>query len=100
MNWSMLIDVGAGLVSATLFSYLFSRTILSRLYSCECDLADLQDRHLRTVRRAAAKDRWDAEDGVDEAIQANLGNLPKPKGWTKWGSSNQLKSSENPLPRP
>lgn len=93
MLWSILAGSLAGLLSATLFSLLFSSRIRFRLYSCECDLADLQDRHLRTVRREAAKERWDQDALTDEQLKLAVGDPPKKKGWTKWPSSDRSESS-------
>lgn len=90
MILTILAASSAGLLSAWIFLFVFSSRIRSRLYSCECDLADLQDRHLRTVRRDAAKGRWDKEDELDLKIEAAI---PKKKGWTKWPSSAQSENS-------
>lgn len=87
MLYCILSGSVAGLLSAALFSLLFTSRIRSRLFNCECDLADLQDRHLRTVRRDAAKSRWDEEGLTDEQLKLAMTDTPKKKGWTKWPSS-------------
>lgn len=59
----------AGIVSSVLFKFVFFKIDSSRLYSLECDVADLQDRHLRSVRKAGALKRWDEAEDVDAKIE-------------------------------
>ena len=75
--------------AAGIFSYVFSTETRTRLYALECDLADLQERHLKMVRKNSINSRWDKEADVDEKIEALAvpADAPKKEGWTKWGSS-------------
>jgi len=100
MLWCIFSGSLAGILSASLFTFLFSSRIRSRLYGCECDLADLQDRHLRTVRREAAKERWDHEGLSDEQLKLALGEPAKKKGWTKWPSSGASENSSEARSNP
>lgn len=89
----------AGVLSAAVFAWVFSTEFRSRLYSLECDLADLQERHLRSVRKASITSRWDKEAELDEKIAGLTVNAAaaKKEGWTKWGSlrnSSSVRSSE------
>lgn len=93
MIWSILIASGAGFLTAAIFSAVFTWRLSSRLYHVECDLAGLMDQHLRTVRRAAAKERWDGQDELDLKIEETAKSLPKKKEWTKWPSSDQSVNS-------
>jgi pyrroline-5-carboxylate reductase len=83
--------------SAALFSFLFSKLVHARLYSLECDVADLQDRHLRAVRKAGAVKRWDEEEELDEKIKevvSKQGTQPVPlRGrMKKWVSTSESSS--------
>lgn len=93
MMWSIVAALSAGIGSAVLFSFLFNRRILSRLWNCECEIADIMDRHLRTVRREAAKERWDKETQLDLALDQAIAKPAPKKGWTKWPSSAPSESS-------
>jgi len=91
-----LIAFSAGFLGGILGYYLFSWMTRRLLYQLSVDVADLQDRHLRSVRKAAAKERWDEDDQIDMKLEGLIHPTAKPKGWTKWGSSRESKSSENP----
>lgn len=92
------LSVAVGAASAAVFAWVFSTEIRSRLYSLECDLADLQERHLRSVRKASILSRWDKEADVDEKISALVPQREtlKTKGWTKWASKSQNSSDVSP----
>lgn len=88
-----------GIMGAALYEYLAPTTLRTRLYSLEIDLAALQDSHLRSVRRAAIKSRWDKDGELDEQLEQIMSSQPQPKtkGWTKWGSKSANSSGELPL---
>jgi len=94
MFLSIGIAFGVSLIVAAIFSYAFTRLIRSRLYSLEVDVADLQDRYLRSIRKAAANKRWDGEEELDSKIaEAVLTPVaPAKKGWRKWGSRSESSS--------
>ena len=86
---SIFVASGVSLLVSLVAAWVFTRTILARVYSLECDVADLQDRHLRVVRKAAADKRWSGEDAIDQSLSDAVAEVQtaKPKGWAKWGSS-------------
>ena len=77
----------AGLAGGGLFFFTSSKLICQRIYSLEVDFADLQDRHLRSVRKQAATARWDKDDALQTTISQNASPEAEKKGWNKWGSS-------------
>jgi len=89
LDFSILFAFLVSLGTTIAACWVFTRTVLTRIYTLECDVADLQERHLRTVRKAAADKRWSGEEAIDESLNAALTETQaaKPKGWTKWGSS-------------
>lgn len=97
----MFLSIGTALgvssVVAVVLSWVFSRTIRTRIYSLECDVADLQDRHLRSVRKAGAIKRWDGEELLDGRIEelTTKAEVPKQKRWPKWGSSRNSSSEKH-----
>ena len=97
MFLEFLLVILAGGVASALFAWVFSTEIRSRLYSLECDLADLQERHLRSVRKASVITRWDKDEGLDEKIAALAPTAAEPKkeGWTKWASSRNSSSEKS-----
>lgn len=98
MEISIFVAFGVSLLVAVAASWVFTRTVLARIYSLECDVADLQDRHLRTVRKAAADKRWSGEEELDEKIANALQptETSKKKGWTKWGLKSGSSSDGSP----
>jgi len=87
MIFDFLISSGFGLLGGVAGFYLFFWNVRRSLYGLSVDVATLQEQHLRSVRRSAARERWDEKDEIDEKL---LGALTKPaakKGWTKWPSS-------------
>ena len=83
--------------SAGIFAWVFSTEIRARLYALECDLADLQERHLKMVRKNSVNSRWDNEALVEERISAlaPTSEPVKKKGWTKWPSRSENSSPES-----
>ena len=86
-----------GGASAIIFSYVFHNDNRARLYALECDLADLQERHLKMVRKQSINSRWDKEAELDDKIGelAVSPEQPKREGWTKWGSSKSSNSEKS-----
>jgi len=87
MIFEYLIAFCLGSLGGILFSWALRWSFRRRLYSLEVDVADLQERHLRSVRKAASKERWDQDDLLDEKIVGALAVKPKSERWTKWPSS-------------
>lgn len=93
MILELLYAIGAGFLGGVLGYYAFSWMTRRLLYNLSVDVADLQERHLRAVRKAAAKERWDIDENVDANIAKALADTPKSKGWTKWPSSARSENS-------
>lgn len=96
MIFDLILAFCLGSVGAAGYLFVFGRLLSTRLFSLESDVADLQERHLRTVRKQAAKERWAGEESTDEKILA-LAVEPESqavskKEWKKWGS---LKNSSS-----
>lgn len=90
---AFLTAFGAGFLGGVAGYYAFSWMTRRLLWNLSVDVADLQERHLRSVRKAAAKERWDTDEQLDEKIVGALQPAPKTKGWTKWPSSARSESS-------
>jgi len=87
MILEFLTMAGFGFLGGVIGFYLFFWSLRRSLYSLSVDVATLQDQHLRSVRRSAAKERWDERDELDEKIVGALKQPEQKKGWTKWPSS-------------
>ena len=83
----------SGFFGGILGYYAFSWMTYRELWNLKVDVADLQERHLRAMRKAAAKERWDTQDEIDEKIVGALQSQPTKKGWTKWPSLGRSASS-------
>jgi hypothetical protein len=93
----MLIEIGVAflvsLVTSALVALAFTRWYRGDLYSLRVDVADLQERHLRAVRKAASLTRWNAEDDLEEKLEKLLpGEKPKTNRWQKWASKSENSS--------
>ena len=100
MGESIIIGILTSVLSSGGLCWAFTWYSRQRLYSLECDMADLQDRQLRSVRKAAANKRWDGEEEFDSKLTSLLQSTPEPaKRWKKWDSSrssSSAKSSDQP----
>lgn len=83
---ALLYAFASGLVGGLIVNYLFLWWFRRSLYHLSVDVADLQERHLRAVRKAAAKERWEDQDEIDAKIAEAVTKQEQPKGWTKWPS--------------
>jgi len=90
---AFLTAFGAGVAGGALVSFLFTWNLRRNLYHMNVDVADLQERHLRSVRKAAANERWKVDDELDEKIVGALSSTSQPKGWKKWPSSDRSENS-------
>jgi len=89
-----------GFLGGILGYYAFSWMTRRLLYNLSVDVADLQERHLRAVRKAASKERWENESELDEKIVGALQSTQQPKGWTKWPSSGRSENSSAAQQKP
>jgi hypothetical protein len=94
----LLTAIPFGAVAGGLVAWALIGTVRKRTYSLEVDVADLQDRHLRQVRKAAAEKRWESEETIEDKIAA-LAVEPSPKkaGWKKWASKSENSLGESQL---
>lgn len=101
MIFDLLFAFLSGSLGAALSVFLLSSRTSSRLYSLECDLADLQERHLTAVRRAAVNKRWQSDDQLDLAVEqaVNAAVAPEKGKWKKW-ASRQVSSSDESQAEP
>lgn len=93
MILEFFISFAGGIAGGITGYYAFSWMSRRLLYNLSVDVADLQERHLRSVRKAAAKERWDERDEIDEKLLGALKGNTQPKGWTKWPSSGRSENS-------
>lgn len=87
MNLELLLIFGLAIIGGGIGSFLSLWSIRRRTYSLECDVSDLQQRHLSAVRKAASRSRWDKDEALELAVETAVPEQPKKEGWTKWGSS-------------
>lgn len=96
MMISMALAITASVIVSLSVSWAFTRFLHSEIYSLKVDMADIQDRHLRSVRRAAANSRWSEQDELEDKLGSLLPvKQPKVKRWEKWGSRSENSSAES-----